>query len=104
MKRYKVTVAPEAEEQIKRYLAYILIVFQREDAYEAVKEDYYKTLERLSEMADMIGESRFEKLRERGLKQIFFEKHDYVMLYRVKDDTAEVAKIYHTSEDYQNKP
>lgn len=51
----------------------------------------------------MIRESRFKELRDRGLKQIFFDKHDYVMLYRINGDVAEVAKIFHTSEDYQNK-
>ena len=96
-------IAPEGEEQIQRYLAYILFVFQREDAYKAVKADYYDTLKRLSQNADIIGESRLEELRDRGLRQIFFSKHKYVILFRVKCDAAEVVKIFHTSEDYQNK-
>ena len=103
MKQFKVIVAPEAEEQIQRYLAYILFVFRREDAYEAVKKDYLNTLKRLRTEAGIIGESRFKQLRDRELKQIFFKSHDYVILFRVKGDVAEVAKIFHTSEDYQNK-
>ncbi len=103
MKEYRVILAPEAEEQIGRYLAYLLFVLQSEQAYDAVKADYYRTLERLTREAGMIRESRFKELRDRGLKQIFFDKHDYVMLYRINGDVAEVAKIFHTSEDYQNK-
>lgn len=103
MKKYKVIVAPEAEGQMKRYLAYILFVFQREDAYESVKADYRKTLKRLGDIAGSIEDPPDKKLADRGLKKITFKSHDYVMLFRVKDDTAEVAKIFHTREDYQNK-
>jgi hypothetical protein len=39
MKEYRVILAPEAEEQIGRYLAYLLFVLQSEQAYDAVKAD-----------------------------------------------------------------
>ena len=30
-------------------------------------------------------------------------RHDYVLLYRMKGDIAEVVAMFHTLEDYENK-
>ena len=106
MKKYRIEIVPEAEEQIREYLAYILIVFRNKQAYEAVKEDYRNTLTRLSNIAGSIGEPDEDELRIRGLKKILFEKHNYVILYRtIEGDSpiARIVKIYHTSEDYLRK-
>lgn len=104
MMDYKVTVAPNAKEQMKQYLAYILFVFENEQAYESVKQDYYNTLKRLAKTAGMMRVPDEPELLERGLRRFHFEMHDYVILYRIKDGVtpplAEVAYIFHTSEDY----
>ncbi len=108
MKEYRVIVAPEAEQQIMSYLAYILFVLNSEQAYKSVKGDYYKTLERLKTNAGSIRNPGEPELLERNLKKILFKDHNYVMLFRVTDEdsempVAEVVKIFHTLEDYQNK-
>ena len=106
MREYKVIIAPDAKEQMKRYLAYILFVLRNEQAYEAVKQDYYNTLKRLATTASIIRKPDEPELLERNLKKICFEKHNYVMLFRITDSdepVAEVAKIFHTLEDYVKK-
>lgn len=42
------------------------------------------------------------ELRSRGLKEIFFKRHKYVMLYLIDGNEA-VVYIFHTLEDYRNK-
>lgn len=106
MKKYRIEIVPEAEEQLRKYLAYILFVLNNEQAYKAVKNDYYETLERLSELAGIIRDPDEPELLERGLKKIFFERHDYVILFRLREGRepiAEIVKIFHTLEDYPNK-
>ena len=40
MKKYKVTITPEALEDLNRYLSYLLFVKKNEQAYDAVLADY----------------------------------------------------------------
>lgn len=51
MKRYKVSIVPEAKEKMRDYLSYLLFVLRSEQAYYAVKDDYYKTIEKLADIA-----------------------------------------------------
>lgn len=103
MSEYKVTITPEALEDLNRYLSYILFVLKNEQAFDAVLDDYYETVEQLSSVAGSIHVSFKPELAERGLKEIHFLRHDYVMLYMVDGDEAVVVYIFHTLEDYQNK-
>ena len=103
MKKYKVTITPEALEDLNRYLSYILFVLKNEQAFDAVLEDYYDTVNQLAYMAGTIHDSHKPELAERGLKEMHFAHHDYVMLYLLEGDEAVVVYIFHTLEDYQNK-
>ena len=57
MKEYKVKVTPEALEDLNRYLSYILFVLKNEQAFDAVLDDYYETIEQLTRVASSIQES-----------------------------------------------
>ncbi len=103
MKKYNVTIVPEAEAQLRKHLEYLLLVKQSEQAYNAVKEDYYETINTLSAVAGSIGEAAQHKLRIRGLKKMLFRKHQYVVLFYIEGDEVIITKIFHTSEDYLNK-
>ena len=103
MDEYKVKITEEAESQIEGYLEYLLLKFKSEQAYNAVKDDYYHTLERLSRVAGAQKIADDPRLASLKIRKIFFEKHDYVMLYRLNGDVAEILKIFHALEDYTNK-
>ena len=103
MKEYKVTITPEALEDLNRYLSYLLFVKKNEQAYDAVLADYYETIDSLSMLAGARPDSQKAELTERGIKEIYFQRHDYVLLYWMKGDEAVVVYMFHTSEDYQNK-
>lgn len=103
MKEYRVEITPEAETQIKSYLSYILEQFQNEQAYEAVKKDYEETLRKLEKVAGSNRVCENPNLAKRGLRKMLFQKHDYVILYRIVGDVAEIVNIYHTLQDYEGK-
>ncbi|MBQ4463176.1 MAG: type II toxin-antitoxin system RelE/ParE family toxin [Eubacterium sp.] len=103
MKRYKVSIVPEAKEKMRDYLSYLLFVLRSEQAYYAVKDDYYKTIEKLADIAGSLQEPIELELESRGLKRIHFLNHRYIMLYEVDGEEAVVVYIFHETEDYLNK-
>ena len=103
MKKHKVTVVPKAKKKMRGYLSYLLLVLQSEQAYDAVKQDYYETIDELSNIAGSHQEPPEKELAERGLKRMHFLHHKYVMLYEMDGDEAVVTYIFHESEDYINK-
>lgn len=103
MKNYEVKVTLEAKALVRERLLYILLELQNEQAYKAVKADYLQTLKRLSEMAGSIRDSEESELAKRNLKKIFFDKHDYLLLYRLNGFVAEVVGMFHMREQYWKK-
>ena len=103
MVRYKVVVAPRANEDMKRYVAYLANVKKSKQAAQALFDDYRKTKKRLADVAGMIKESDNEKIRARDLKRLNFDKHNYFLFFRVKNNTAEIVAIFHSLEDFENK-
>ena len=51
----------------------------------------------------MIKEPESEALRKRSLKRINLKKHDYLLLFRIKDDTVEVMRMFHFLQDFESK-
>ena len=103
MNEYKVTITPEALDDLNRYLSYLLFVKKSEQAYDALLEDYYDTIDELSRVAAALKAPLDTELSSRGLKEICFKRHRYVMLYLIEGDEAVVVYIFHMLEDYKNK-
>ena len=57
----------------------------------------------MKRVAGSIHDSLKSELANRELKEMFFQRHDYVMLFWMDGDEAVVVYIFHTSEDYENK-
>lgn len=103
MKEYKPVVTADAREDLKDHLGYIKRQFKNKQALTNVREDFKKTAASLATRADTIKDPESEALLKRGLKRINFEKHDYFLLFSVKDDTVEVMRMFHFLQDYENK-
>ncbi len=103
MKKYRIIVAPRAQKDIRKYINYLRNVKKSTQAAQALFDDYRKTQKRLAETADIIKDPDNEKLKERQLKRINFVKHNYFLLFRIREDTVEIAAMFHELEDYDNK-
>ena len=103
MKKYRVIEAPRAKKDIKRYVGYLLNVKKSNQAAQALFDDYRGTKERLSEIAGAIHNPESDKLKQRNLKRINFQKHNYFFLFRINGNTAEIVAMFHSLEDYENK-
>ena len=103
MKTYEVKVTSQAELQMKEYLAYLLYVKLNEQAYESVRTDFHETVDQLALVADSMQDAEEYELAKRKLRKMYFRRHDYVMLYRIREDVVEILYVFHMSEDYVKK-
>ena len=102
MKSYRVIVSLEAKQQMRAYVQYIKSHFRNDKAVRSLRDDYKSTLDALKTSAGSIPFSPRAKLAESGLKLIHFRNHQFTMIFRVEEQTAEVVNIYHDLQDYEN--
>ena len=103
MKRYRVVLTKQAQDDLRQKLSYIRYRLKNPQAAQSVYDDYRSTVLALTEVADTVRVPDSGKLRERGLKRINFRTHNYFMLFRIRDDRVEIIDIFHGSEDFENK-
>lgn len=103
MKRYHVSVTDDAKADILRYRDYLIYVKKNPQAARNLIHDYKETRKHLEDVAGSIKDPDSEKLKERGLKRINFLKHDYFILYTIRDNLVFVTNVFHSLEDYENK-
>ena len=81
---YKVVVIAEAEEDLNRFIQYLLFEKQNKHAAGSLK---------------LCDNPRLESL---GYHRINFQKHRYFMLYRIENGVVFVDDIFHELQDYEN--
>lgn len=99
---YKIVVTARAKEHLRRILLYIRFVLKNPDAAKNVRRDMNETKRKLTYLAESIKLCDEPELAICGYRVIFFQKHDYLMLYRVDGNTVYVDGIYHQLQNYQN--
>lgn len=103
MKEYRVLITKDAKADLRRHLGYIKRQFGNTQAIRNVRNDFAETAASLSVIAGSIREPDSPALKTRGLKRVNLSKHDYLLLFRVKDGRAEIIRMFHFLEDYENK-
>ena len=87
---YKVVVTSDAEEDLDRFLQYLL--FEKKN-----------TLNCLKNVAGSLSLCENQRLRALGYHRINFLRHRYFMLYRIEENTVFIDDIFHELQDYENK-
>ncbi len=100
---YKVFVTSEAEEDLNRYVQYLLFEKKNKQAAKNVLDDFEETAEKLSQVAGSLKLCDNNKLKNLGYRRINFRRHRYFLLYRIEGDTAIIDAIFHELQDYENK-
>lgn len=103
MKKYKVVITKQAQDDLRGKLAYIRDHLKNPQAVQSVYNDYKLTRIALEEAAETIREPDSVELKKRDLKRINFRTHNYFMLFRIRDNRVEITSIFHGSEDFENK-
>ena len=94
---YNVVVTLDAEEDLNRFISYILNEKKNEQAAISVLDDYDR------QVAGSLKLCENPKLNEFGYHRINFMKHRYFMLYRIEGITVYIDNIFHELQDYENR-
>ena len=100
---YKIVLMKHAEEDLDRFIAYLLFEKKSEQAARNLLNDFEATKTSLSNVAGSLKLCDNLKLKELGYRRINFLSHRYFMLYRIENDTVYVDNIFHELQDYENK-
>lgn len=100
---YKVVVTKDAEEDLERFLKYLIIEKESTQAVENVLNDYDATIESLKYVAGSLKLCENPRLHQLEYRRINFLNHRYFMLYRIVGNVVFVDNIFHELQDYENK-
>ncbi len=100
---YKVLITPDAEEDIDRFIAYLINEKNSKQAARNVLEDFEATIQSLSVVAGSLKLCDNPRLSELGYRRINFLSHRYFMLYRIEKKIVIVDAVFHSLQDYENK-
>ena len=100
---YKIVLMKNAEEDLDRFITYLLFEKKNEQAARNLLNDFEATKTGLSNVAGSLKLCDNPKLRELGYRRINFLSHRYFMLYRIENDIVYVDNIFHELQDYENK-
>ncbi len=100
---YKVVITSDAEEDLDRFIRYLLFVKQNPQAATSVLNDFEEAKQNLSNIAGSMKLCDNPRLNALGYRRMPFQTHRYFMLYRIEDDLAIVDNIFHELQDYEQK-
>ena len=100
---YKVMITSDAEEDLDRFIRYLLFKKKNRQATLNVLNDFEETKRTLSVAAGSLKLCDNPRLNALGYRKIHFLSHRYFMLYRIEGNLAIVDNIFHELQDYENK-
>lgn len=100
---YKVVIMEDAEEDLDRFLRYLIVEKKNEQAAGNLLDDFEATKNSLAYMAGSLRECENPHLKEFGYRRINFLTHRYFMLYRIEGNVVFVDNIFHELQDFENK-
>lgn len=95
---YKVVVTKDAEEDLERFIQYLIFEKKNLQAAENVLNDYDSTIESLRHVAGSLKLCDNPRLHQLKYRRINFLNHRY----RIEDDVVIVDNIFHELQDYEN--
>lgn len=100
---YKVVVTIDAEEDLDRFIQYLIYEKQNVQAAQNVLDDFEATIESLKYAAGSLKLCDNPRLKQLGYRRINFLNHRYFLMYRVNENTVYVDNMFHELQDYENK-
>ena len=100
---YKVVVTKDAEEDLERFIKYLIFEKESLQAAANVLNYYDATVESLKHVAGSLKLCDNPRLRQLKYRRINFLNHRYFMLYRIESNIVFVDNIFHELQDYENK-
>lgn len=100
---YKVVVTRDAEEDLDRFIRYLILEKKSMQAARSVLDDFEAAKDSLKHMAGSLKLCDNPKLKKLGYRRMNFLNHRYFILYRIHDDVVLIDSIFHELQDYENR-
>lgn len=100
---YRVVITKDAEEDLERFIKYLIFEKESIQAAQNVLNDYDATVESLKHVAGSLKLCDNPRLRQLEYRRINFLNHRYFMLYRIVDNVVFVDNTFHELQDYEKK-
>lgn len=100
---YKIVVTQDAQEDLDRFISYLIYEKESIQAAQNVLNDYDATIESLKYVAGSLKLCDNPKLRQFKYRRINFLNHRYFMLYRIVNNVIFIDSIFHELQDYENR-
>ena len=100
---YNVVITEDAEQDLDRFIKYLLFVKKNDQAAGSLLDDFEITKNNLARVAGSLRDCSNPRLSALGYKRINFMSHRYFMLYRIEGNKVMVDNIFHELQDYENR-
>lgn len=99
---FNVEVSNLASGQYDKFLKYIYHTLQNPQAADNLMKDFDDTIAILERQAGSFGYCSSKRLRKLGFHKIHFQRHKYLLVYRIKQNSVIIEGMYHELQDYEN--
>ncbi|MDO4622056.1 MAG: type II toxin-antitoxin system RelE/ParE family toxin [Eubacteriales bacterium] len=100
---YNLIISEKANQHIEQIVEYIMFHLQNPEAAKSVLDDLEHTYHLLEQNAESFPYSEDPYLAAKGYRKLSLQKHAYVILYKVADNTVQISGVFHTLQDYRIK-
>ena len=100
---YKLVISDNANQQLESILDYIVYRLKNNQAAKSLINDIEKAHAKLREIPEVFGYCNDRYLAIKQYRKLTLEKHDYVILYKVKGEVVTIYGIFHMLENYREK-
>ena len=101
MEYHNIITTKDAEEDLERFVCYLIVEKKNLPAAENLLNDYDATIESLKHVAGSLKLCANPKLHQLGYRRINFLNHRYFLLYRIENNVVLVDNIFHDLQDYE---
>ena len=99
---YKVIIMPPAKRRLDMYVSYTIETLRERQAAKAMLADARATARRLKIVAGSLPLCDNPALAKYEYRKIRFEKHAFLMVYRIHEGKVLVDGMFHELQDYES--
>lgn len=100
---YNVIITERANQQLDNIIHYIVYKLKNKQAAASVLDDVLKAYNKLESVAGALALCEDPYLSGKGYRKLALDKHDYILLYQIEENTVYVNGIFHMLENYRDK-
>lgn len=100
---YKLVITQRAEELLDQCLYYILYQLKNEQAAKYLLDEIDKRYDRFENNPYQFPDCRDNFLKSKGYKEAVVLDMNYIIIFRIEEETVYVHAIFHQLENYKEK-